>query len=246
MKIKFLTLLVALLAIVHGSHAQQVDDVVNSHINATGGKDNWDKARSIKMTGSVELGPNMSAPVTIMIKDRSKFRFEMEFQGMTMVQAFDGDSGWSVMPFMGKTEPERMSEEEVRGVKEQVDFTGELFDYKSKGSTVELLGKEEMEGSETFKLKISKKNGDVKYLYIDSEKYIVLKETSVQKFEDKEIESVSIPSDYRMINGLLFPFNMETRMDEEAAQGQSIKFEKIEVNPSLDNSLFVMPTAGKN
>ena len=246
MKIKFLTLLVALLAIVHGSHAQQVDDVVNSHINATGGKDNWDKARSIKMTGSVELGPNMSAPVTIMIKDRSKFRFEMEFQGMTMVQAFDGDSGWSVMPFMGKTEPERMSEEEVRGVKEQVDFTGELFDYKSKGSTVELLGKEEMEGSETFKLKISKKNGDVKYLYIDSEKYIVLKETSVQKFEDKEIESVSIPSDFRMINGLLFPFNMETRMDEEAAQGQSIKFEKIEVNPSLDNSLFVMPTAGKN
>ena len=246
MKIKFLTLLVALLAIVHGSHAQQVDDVVNSHINATGGKDTWDKARSIKMTGSVELGPNMSAPVTIMIKDRSKFRFEMEFQGMTMVQAFDGDSGWSVMPFMGKTEPERMSEEEVRGVKEQVDFTGELFDYKSKGSTVELLGKEEMEGSETFKLKISKKNGDVKYLYIDSEKYIVLKETSVQKFEDKEIESVSIPSDYRMINGLLFPFNMETRMDEEAAQGQSIKFEKIEVNPSLDNSLFVMPTAGKN
>jgi outer membrane lipoprotein-sorting protein len=246
MKIKFLPLFFALFASSLFTVAQQVDEVVNNYITAIGGKDNWNKARSVKMTGSVELGPNMTAPVTIYIKDRSKFRFELEFQGMKMIQAFDGDSGWSVMPFMGKTDPERMSEEDVRGVKEQVDFTGDLFDYKAKGSTVELLGKEEMEGSDTYKLKVSKKNGDIKYLYLDSEKYIVLKETSIQKFEDKEVESVSIPSDYRMVSGMMFPFNMETRMDEEAAQGQSIKFESIEVNPSIDNSIFVMPAAGKN
>lgn len=246
MKIKFLSILVLAFTMAVTTFAQQVDDVVNNYVNALGGKDNWNKARSVKMTGSVELGPNMTAPVTIYIKDRTKFRFELEFQGMKMIQAYDGDSGWSVMPFMGKTDPERMSEEEVRGVKDQVDFTGDLMNYKEKGNTVELLGKEEMEGSETFKLKVSKKNGDIKYLYIDAEKYIVLKETSVQKFEDKEVESVSIPSDYRMVSGLLFPFNMETRMDEESSQGQAVKFESVEVNPTIDNSLFVMPAAGKN
>lgn len=244
MKIRLLNLLFFFFVSAGLANAQTVDEVVVKHVNAMGGADKWAKAKSIRMTGSMELGPNMKAPFTITIKDRKKMRFEMEFQGMKMIQAFDGDSGWSVVPFSGKTDPERMSEEEVRGMKEQADFTGDLYDYKVKESLVEVMGKEDMEGTETIKLKVTKKNGDVKYIYLDGQSYITLKETSKQKFDDKEIETVNLLSDFRSVDGLMFPFTMEGRSDEESGMGQSMIMEKIEINPTIDNSVFMMPSSG--
>lgn len=223
------------------SFGQTADEIVASHIKATGGAEAWNKVKSIKMDGSIEVAPNMKAPFTLLIKDRKKIRFELDFQGMKMIQAFDGDSGWAVVPFSGKTDPERMSEEQVRDMKDQADIAGDLFDFKAKGNEVEYLGKEEMEGTDTYKLKLTKKNGDVKYYYLDASSYLVLKETSKHKFQDKEVESVTLPSDYRSVSGIMVPFSMETRGDEEAAMGQTMVFEKIEVNPAIENTLFVMP-----
>ncbi|MFM7217110.1 MAG: hypothetical protein ACKO1U_03720 [Bacteroidota bacterium] len=227
------------------SFAQDIDQIIASHMQALGGNEKWTNIKSMKMTGSLELGPNMKAPFTIYMKGRNKMRFEMEFQGMKMIQALDGDSGWAISPFMGKTDPERMSEEDVRSGKEQADFTPELFDYKVKGSIVESMGKEDMEGTETIKLKVTKKNGDIKYMYLDSQTFLVLKETSRQKFQDKEIEAVSIPSDYRSISGMMFPFSMEMRADEESTQGQSMVFDSVEINPTFDESIFAFPSGEK-
>jgi outer membrane lipoprotein-sorting protein len=242
---KRLLFLIALSAFSFQSYSQDVDVIVENHIKALGGADKWANVKSMKMTGSMELGPNMKAPFTIYLKGRNKVRFELEFQGMKMIQALNGDSGWAVSPFMGKTDPERMSEEDVRSSKEQADFTPELFDYKVKGSIIESLGKEDMEGTETIKLKVTKKNGDVKYMYLDSSTFLVLKETSRQKFEDKEVEAVSIPSDYRSISGIMVPFNMEMRADEESTQGQSMVFESVEFNPAVDDALFAFPASEK-
>ncbi len=221
--------------------AQTVDDIIGNHFKAMGGKDKIASVKTIKMKGNIDIGPDMKAPFTIFMKDGSKVRFELDLQGMKMIQALEGDSGWYINPFGGKTDPERMSPEAVKDSKEQADFTGPLFNYKEKGNSVELLGKEDMEGTDTYKLKVTKKSGDVTYFYLDATSYLELKQTSKHKFKDKEVESVHLSSNYKSIEGLMFPFSMEERGSDDASQGQTMNIESVELNPKIDESIFKMP-----
>src|SRR6185503_21110682 len=117
--------------------------------------------------------------------------------------------------------------------KEERDITGPLFNYKEKGNKVELVGKEELEGTDAYKLKITRPSGDVSYQYIDAGNYLLLKETSKQKFQDKEVESESLMSNYKMVDGFNFPFTIEMRQVGEST-GQILTVENIEVNPKVD------------
>jgi len=241
MKSKKLFITLSLILLSAFSFAQSVDDILANHYKAMGGKDKIANIKTLKMTGNIDIGPDMKAPFTIFMKEGTKIRFEMDLQGMKMVQTLDGDSGWYINPFGGKTDPERMSPDAVRESKEEADFTGPLFDYKKKGNTVELLGKEDMEGTDTYKLKVTKKTGDISYFYLDASSYLELKQTSKHKFEDKELESSHLSSNYKNVDGIMFPFSMEERSSDDASQGQTMNIETVEVNPKIDESIFKMP-----
>lgn len=221
-------------------NAQNVDDVLGKYYNAMGGKEKLSKLKSVRMTASIEVAPGMKAPVTIVTKDNKAMRFDLTLQGMTMTQSFDGTEGWFVMPFQGKKTPEKMPEEMIKSAKDQADATGPMFNYKEKGNTVELLGKEDMEGTEVYKLKVTKKDGDVSYSYLDAATYLELKTTTKKKMQDKEVEGETVMSDYRSVDGIMFPFNVEERQ-VGAAQGQAIVIDKIEVNIPIEDSIFKMP-----
>ena len=222
--------------------AQTADEVINKHIDAMGGKDKIAGLKAVKMVASVDVGPNMKAPMTMYIVNNKSFRMDMEIQGMKMSQAVDGDSGWAVNPFGGKKEAERMNAEDIRNSKDQMELTGSLFNYKEKGSKVEYIGKEDMEGTDTYKLKVTKKNGDNLYVYLDAGSYLQLKETSKHKFQDKEITSETIFSNFKKVDGIMFPFTIENREVGESS-GQAMNFDEIVVNPKIDNMLFKMPAA---
>ncbi|MFN8165019.1 MAG: outer membrane lipoprotein-sorting protein [Bacteroidia bacterium] len=224
-------------------NAQNVDEIINHHLDAMGGAKKLEALKSVKMTGSIEVSPGMKAPFSIEIKDNKKMRFELEIQGMKMVQACDGDSGWKVVPFTGKTDPERMSPEEVKDSKEQADITGDLFDYKKKGNKVELIDKEDMEGTDVYKLKVTKSTGDVSYSYIDATTYLCLKQTTIIKLKDKEVKSTTILTNYQDVDGYKFPFSIEARQGDGEEQGQAMVFEKVVINPVIDDKDFVMPAA---
>lgn len=241
MKTKFFAILLLLVGGISCVNAQSVDQVVKKYMDARGGEDRWSKLSTLKMHGSIEIAPNMTAPFTMFFKDKNKFRFELELQGMKMIQALDGDSGWSVMPFMGKMDPERMSAEEIKSAKEQADFTGDLHDYKKKGNQVEVLGTEDMEGTETIKVKVLKKNQDITYLNLDATSYLTLKESQKIKMQDKEVESFTYPSNYKEVNGYTFPFSFEVRGSDQESMGQVMNIEKIEINPVIEDALFLMP-----
>src|SRR5437764_6773536 len=158
--------------------AQTADEIINKHIDAMGGKDKMTNLKTLKMVANVDIGPNMKAPMTMYVVNNKGYRMEMEIQGMKMINAFDGDSGWYIQPWGGKKDAERMNAEQIRESKDQADITGSLFNYKEKGNTVEYLGKEDMEGTDTYKLKVTKKTGDIEYDYLDASTYLKLKETS--------------------------------------------------------------------
>ncbi len=220
--------------------AQTADEIVNKNIEAMGGKDKLASIKTLKMTATVDVGPNMKAPITMFVVNNKSYRMDFEFQGMKMIQAIDGSDGWQINPFGGKKDAERMNPEQIRESQDQTDIAGNLFNYKEKGSTVEYLGKEDMEGTDTYKLKLTKKTGDIKYYYIDASSYLILKETTKRKFEDKEVEGENIMSNYKKVDGVMFPFTMEAR-EKDAAQGQAINMETVEVNPKIDESMFKMP-----
>ena len=225
------------------SFSQTADDCVTKFIEALGGKEKLAGLQTLKSKASVEVAPNMKAPITAYYVNNKSVRTEVELQGMKMIQVIDGDSGWYVQPFGGKKDPERMDAEMVREGKDEVDILGPLYNYKEKGSTVELIGKEDMEGTETFKLKVTKKNADVEYIYLDATSYLQLKQTSKHKFKDKEVESETLFSNYKKVDGIMFAFTAESRQVGEA-KGQEIIFDSIEVNPKIDNSIFRMPPPG--
>jgi len=182
----------------------------------------------------------MEAPFTMEMARPNKMRMEFTFQGMTGVQAFDGKAGWSVMPFMGKTDPEAAPEEEVKKMQEQANMDGLLMDYKDYGRTVELLGKEDLEGTPVYKLKVTQKSGDVVYLYIDAEQYMLLKQTGKTKVRGQEIESETVFGDFKTVDGLIFPHSIEQKAAGMPG-GMTMTVSKIELNPGVADSRFTMP-----
>ena len=133
-------------------------------------------------------GGRMEATRTVEYKRPNKARIEFTFQGMTGVQAFDGTTGWFIMPFAGKTDPEKMSADQVKLIKEEADIDGPLVDYKKKGHQVELIGKEEEEGSEVYKLKVTKKNGDTDYFFLDAQYFLPSTQTGKREMDGNDVE----------------------------------------------------------
>jgi hypothetical protein len=167
-------------------------------------------------------------------------RLEFIAQGMTGIQAYDGKSGWQVMPFNGSSNAEPMSPEDLKDAQEQADFDGPLLDYKAKGNQVELAGKEDVEGTPTYKLKITLKNGDVQYQYIDADAYLELKELSKRMIQGTERQVETTVGNYKEVQGLMFPFAIESGI-QGGEHKQKIIVDKVELNVPVDDARFAMP-----
>jgi len=144
------------------------------------------------------------------------------------------------MPFMGKKEPEVMPPDESKMIEEQADFDGPLMDYKAKGHTVELVGKEQVEGADAYKLKLTLKSGGVRYIYLDAESYLEIKMESKRMVRGTEVETESYLSDYKEVGGLMMAHVMESGA-KGSPQRQKLVIEKVELNPEISDAIFTMP-----
>jgi outer membrane lipoprotein-sorting protein len=219
--------------------AQTVDEVIAKSIEARGGLNKIKSVQTIRATGKMEMGP-MEAPGVFIQKRPNLTRLDFTVQGLTATQAYDGKSGWAIMPFTGKKDPEAMAADEVKQMEDDSDIDGPLVDYKAKGNQVELVGKEKVEGTDAFKLKVTLKNGDVKYMYIDSDSGLEIKEEGKTTIRGTEQETETSLSDYREVGGLMFPFATQSSI-KGSPQQQKLTIEKIEVNVPLDDASFKMP-----
>jgi outer membrane lipoprotein-sorting protein len=237
-------LLVAGLAGVAAASAQTADELIAKNVQSSGGKDKIEAVKAVRMTGKMVAMQGMEIPVTVEFKDPDKLRSEATVQGMTMVTAFDGKTGWKIEPFMGKKDPEPMSEDEIKQAKEQLETMAPISKYKDMGHTLEYAGKEDLEGTPVYKLKMTRKSGDVSYLYLDAESYLVVKMTGKTKIQGQEIESESTMGDYKAVDGILYPHTVESQL--KGMPGKMVMtFSKIEVNPAIEDSRFAMPAVQK-
>lgn len=230
----------ALLAVLApAAQAQTVDEILAKHYDAIG-LDKLKKIQTMRVSGKMTVGPGMDAVLTMERKRPGMSRMEFTLQGMTGVQAFDGDNGWSVMPFMGKKDPEPMSADDAKEMKDDADFDGALSDWKAKGHTAEYLGKESVEGAETYKVKLTKKGGRVETYYLDTETGLMLKLESKRTVRGNEIDSETVLGDYKDVNGMLMPFSLEQGM-KGSPQKQKMTFDKYEMDVKLEDARFKLP-----
>ncbi len=220
--------------------AQTIDEVVAKHVAAMGGADKVKAAKTVKMTGKAEI-QSMEAPFVMMLKQPGMLRNEITIQGLVLVQAYDGKSGWAIVPFTGKKDPEAVTADEAKELQDQADLWP-LVDYKAKGNKVELLGKDKIEGTDAYQLKLTRPNGDVDTIYLDADSFLEIKEEGTRTIRGSEQQSETSLSDYREIGGLMFPFAIESSI-KGSAEKQKITLEKVELNVPVDDSVFKMPAA---
>jgi hypothetical protein len=221
--------------------AQTVDEIIAKHYAARGGVEKIKAVKTIRVTLRIS-GGGAEIPAIFENKRPESVRIEFTVQGLTGIQAYDGSAGWQVMPFQGKKDAEPMSGDDLKNIQEQADFDGPLMDYKAKGNTVELLGKEKVEGSDCYKLKVVLKNGNVHTLFIDSESFLEVKDIGKITQNGTEVEVEGTLGDYKEVDGIIFPFLLE-QAPKGSTQKQRLIFEKIDLNPAIDDARFKMPAA---
>lgn len=236
---KSLLLIASLLLVAGGSLlAQSLDEVLAEHFSATG-QDNLLKVNSQKVTGKV-IQSGMEIPFIQYAKRPRKVRIEATLQGLTLIQTFNGTEGWVINPFAGVTTPQPMTEDQLRSIKYQADNDGMLWNWKDKGYQVTLEGKEDMEGTSCYKVKLVTEPGDVFTFYIDADSYIMLRQNAKMKVMGNESESDNYYSNYTMVEGIAMPGKAETKMNGQLVV--TLIFEKIELNPELEDTMFDKPS----
>jgi len=242
---KSLLALCAISVLSASAFAQTADEVIEKNLKARGGVEKLKALKAVKMTGKLKMGP-MEVPVTVVKARPENMRLDFTVQGMTGTQAFDGTTGWAVMPFLGKTEPEKMSDDMLKEVKDDADFDGPLVDYKAKGNKVEFLGKADVQGTPAFKVKVTTKAGNENIVYFDSDSYLEIKTESKKTIQGQEVETEENIGNYKEVEGILFPTQIENKIKgKEGMGGQTITIDKIELNPTLAADNFKMPAAKK-
>jgi outer membrane lipoprotein-sorting protein len=237
---RFVKTLAILMLVTASLHAENLDEVLAKHWQALGGKDKIAAVQSARMTVKQTFGPQ-EVPASIVWQRPDKVRIEFTMQGLTGIQAYDGKTAWMVMPFLGKNDPEEMTGDDLKDIIQQADLVeGPLFNWKEKGHTVEFLGEDTIEGTPAWKLKLTLKNGDESTIWFDKDAYLMIKSESKRKRGEQEMDLETSFGDYKEVDGLLFPFSIETKAKGQP-QGMTITVQSIELNPKLDPALFEMP-----
>jgi hypothetical protein len=218
--------------------------IAEKNASARGGLAKWRAVNAIEMSGKLEAGGKADAylPYTLQVKRPHRQRFAIQFAGQTAVQVFDGSQGWKVRPFLGRTNPEPFSVEELHKSAGQ-DLEGGLIDYAAKGSKLELEGTESVEGKATYRLRLTAKDGQVQHFWVDGTTFLEAKIEGHPRHLDGKMRQVeTYLSDYRSVDGLMIPYVAETRV-EGMHDAHKLTVEKVALNPTLADTLFSKPPA---
>jgi hypothetical protein len=252
--------------------------IVDKNVEARGGLQAWRAVQTLSLQGKMGAGGNQRAtlpasmpnpkefrvtlphrpsdeaqlPFLLELKRPRKMRLELQFNGQTAVQVYDGTNGWKLRPFLNRKEAEPYSQKELKIASNQQDLDGSLVDYAAKGSHVELEGAEKVEERDTYKLKVTEKTGHSFHVWIDSKTFLEAKIEGQPRILDGTEHAVEVYyRDYRTVDGLQIPFVLETRvlsvsknalgLRDTPVPPERIAIDQVIVNPKLDDAQFSKP-----
>lgn len=240
-------LLVFLAALPATAAAQTADSIVEAYIKARGGLAKIKSVQTERVTGTITLGADTEGKLIYERKRPLKMHVEIVVVGQTFIRTYDGkSSGWIYYPFTQNATVQPMSAADLASAADEADFEGPFVDYKAKGNQIEYVGKEEVEGKQASKVKLTSKQGEISYFLFDPSTNLLLKWEGTRKTKDPntgaDIEKSwqNFFRDFREVNGLKYPFLVESGA-VDGSQSQKIVAEKIDVNIPIDDAEFGKP-----
>jgi hypothetical protein len=235
MKTIKITLGIFLLLLSAISFAQTAEEIVKKHIEAIGGKDNWSKIKSMKMEG-VTKAQGAEVHVTSYQQDKKAKKDEISLMGMTGYSIITNTEGWVFMPFQGQTKPEPMTADDVKNQQDELYIQDDFMTYTELGKKLEYIGKDDVDGTECYKLKMTDKGGKETTFYIDPVSNYTIKKTSKVKANGQEFEIHTVYSNYKKFDeGIVYAMNIASNSFGE------MEITKLELNPAFDESVFKLP-----
>jgi hypothetical protein len=192
------------------------------------------------MTGRMVMAEGMEAPFTLVFQRPLKSRMEVTVQDMTRIQAFDGKTGWVVVPFAESSEPQILEEEFLPMMREQSDFTGPLIDWEAKGHLVELVDSTETAEGGAYHLKVTLDSGAVRHYFLSKETNLPVRIEATTEFMGDELEVETSLGDFRPVGDVLMAHSIRTG-PKGAPEGQALEIETIEINVDVADALFSLP-----
>ena len=224
--------------------AQTADELVAKHIEALGGNAALAAINSVQFEGEMRFPGDFKLTYKeVRAKEKGASRTEAALQGLTLTQAYDGQNGWRINPFQGRKDAETMSADEARSVADNGSITGPLVNAKADGSTVTYLGREDFDGTDTYKLKVAQKDGDEFVYLLEPETMLAIKVTETRRIRGSQQVSETELGDYEKVAGVYFPMSIESWQDGQSNQRQRISIAKAEANVPVTAAMFAQPAS---
>ena len=237
-------LLALVLAAAPSQKTLTADEIVARHVEARGGAAKLEALKSLRIDGKIIFGGGdgaIDAAASQVSRKPDSIRREVSLQGLTAIDAFDGKESWSVDPFQGRRDPYRTTADEARGLEEDADFEGPLVDAQAKGARVESLGTEDVDGTPALKLRVSLKNGDTEYVYLDPDSFLEIRRVTQRVVRGTERLTETDFGSYVQVLGVWIPGSIESGR-KGGPKDSRFTLESAEGNPAAADALFAFPS----
>jgi hypothetical protein len=221
------------------------DQILAKFLTAIG-YNNSAAIQTIKMSGKI-LQADVEFGITSMDKRPDRSRMEMEIQGSKIIFAISGHTGWMINPMVGSPEAQDLNEDAVNSsLKEDMRdpygyWDNPFSDWEIKGTSIELIGKEDFNGTAVYNIKLTFKDGTVVNYYIDAVKFLVLKMKTKTEYQGQTFDGEGRFSDFRVIDSFQFPFQIESFVNDQAQL--KISVDTCMLNIPMEEELFMKPAA---
>ena len=216
-----------------------VDEIIAKNLQAKGGAEKWQAVKSVKMTGKM-TAQGSEMPLTVYAMRPNFNRQEITLPAGKAIQAFDGTTAWVVNPMLGINTPQVVPGPATEFAKNSADFDGALINYKDKGNTIELVGKEQLDGKDVYHLKVTAKGGPVQHYLLDANSGLELRtSTEVELGNGQKQTLTNTMSNYKAVNGIMIPHAMTQSAGERQLLQWTIT--TVEFNSVPDDSIFRLP-----
>ena len=218
--------------------AQSANEIVNKWIGAMGGREKLASFQTLYAESDVNIMNNPATSKTFLVNGKG-YKTETDFSGQKIIDCYTVNGGWNINPLAGQATATPMTAIQVKLGQLQLEAAGPLFEYASKGSKVELLGKEGFNGSNVYKLMLTTASGLQLSFFINDSSFYIMKQVTKTNADGQDIEITIVSSDFRKTpNGFILPFSNEVSISGLTI---TITSKKIEINSAIDPVIFEIP-----
>jgi hypothetical protein len=238
-----------LLALATAAHGETAQELVAKNVAARGGAEKLAAVHTYMTKGELRFPGDFRLAYTetksCITATNCSTRVGAAIQGLTLVQVYNGKTGWRINPFEGRKDAAQMGADEARALADQAIIQGPLLTAAARGATVDYLGREDVDGTLAYKLRVAQKDGTVYTYYLDPDVFLEIKIFERRNVRGSEQETESDLSDYELVNGVYFPFSITSGPRNSApSDKQVITISSAEANVAVDPAIFAMPATG--